>query len=352
MLAILNRMLAGDADVPVMSPDSAQDLWRLAQANRVTPALARCIQSDPESAWPDELRTKACEATAFSRFRNILLMALLNRIAKAFNEAGIDWIALKGPVFTAQYYGDLSARVSGDLDVLVLPAAVPAAVKALTALGILPTRPVQHQTRRFGVLPHEFKFYSPSPRFLVELHSSLSSACYEGVPVETVFARRQSFSLEGTAYPVMSPEDTLLFACLHGFGHRWEHLTLTYSVDRVLRCTAPKGLDWDYITHRMQASRKQRAVLLALALSRRCFESPLPDSILRRGEADRSLPRLQAEVFDRMGKPRSQVPSRSILHFKWRVLESPADRLGLLGRTCARCADALSRHRQADRPRR
>ncbi|HAS83340.1 MAG TPA: hypothetical protein DCS43_11885, partial [Verrucomicrobia bacterium] len=124
MLAILNRMLAGDADVPVMSPDSAQDLWRLAQANRVTPALARCIQSDPESAWPDELRTKACEATAFSRFRNILLMALLNRIAKAFNEAGIDWIALKGPVFTAQYYGDLSARVSGDLDVLVLPAAV------------------------------------------------------------------------------------------------------------------------------------------------------------------------------------------------------------------------------------
>lgn len=328
----LLRLLCGRADTTPPAGLSPELLWNLAEVQGVTATVARQIQKQSTTEWASSLLTRANNCLRFTLVRNVQLLDILRHIREAFQEEGHAWISMKGPVFTEQYYGDHALRPSGDLDVLVRPADVGAADRALRRIGIVPRSPVIAERRIFGVLPHEHRYYSETPRYLVELHWSLADGCYSIVDTDAAFNRRMICGTSTDAWPVLSAEDTLLYACMHGFGHRWEHLSHILNVYRILEQTH-HTLDWEYVVKTARQHGKERALLLALSLARHLFTAPIPETVRLLIEQNRMLLRLRQDVLCNM-TIRGPVHSRQhVLVFKLRGLETRQDRLKLLLRT-------------------
>lgn len=339
--------VAGASDVPPDAPpDALAAAWNLARSQGLAPLFAAFALDHPALEWPESVRDAALLTRRSILSRNLQLLSLLERIRHAFDGAGIPWLSIKGPVFTAQFAGDLSLRASSDLDVLVRPDDVASAAARFRELGILSHRPPRPFFSRLGVRGHEHRFFSSSPRFLVELHWNFASQCYEIVDLDAAFRRSRVARLPEGSFPSPSAEDSLLFAALHGFGHRWERLDHAKVLDWILREPTtspgsrriPRSLDWDYVLYAAAKTRKTRALLLGLSLARDWLGSPLPDSILRLAEADPALPRLVRWAdgnFAGASISRSRVGA---LAFKLRALETNRDRTMLLLRALAKPA--------------
>src|SRR5207237_1564484 len=93
-------------------------------------------------------------------------------LSRAFAEAAIPAIVLKGPALAIQAYGDCSRRSFGDIDLLVKKNDLPMAQKLIDGWGYTP---------KFGALmadrlvngQHALEFSGPGPN--IEVHWSLLS---------------------------------------------------------------------------------------------------------------------------------------------------------------------------------
>lgn len=322
--APLLALLRGER-VAACDPD---EIWKLAGIHGIEPVIADALLHRVDQPLPVHLRAEIDRTRNFAFVRNLQLLALLNEIKRAFEKEGIVWIALKGPVFTQQYTGGLSLRVSGDLDVLVRPGDVLKADAALQGIGIQPRHPVQRKLHpRLGrARKHEHEYYSSSPRHLVELHWHLTASCYELVDDDAAFARAHHVTCTDGSFPVLSPEDTLLHYTLHAFGHRWDRLYHVKTLDWILK----QPLDWPYMLAAAAKADKTRPLLLGLLLAHELLHAALPEEALRMIPSDPVLLSLKQQVYGNFQRRRHNAV-RAFL-FKWRGLESAHDRLHLIWR--------------------
>lgn len=81
--------------------------------------------------FSEQIETYARQA----RQQSVTQQMLTVRLVSALKEAGIRTLPLKGPLLGERLYGDLGARVSADIDLLVGAANLPHAIEILTRLG-------------------------------------------------------------------------------------------------------------------------------------------------------------------------------------------------------------------------
>ena len=67
--------------------------------------------------------------------RHLLMTAVLERVSRTLDEAGVPHVAIKGPVLAELVYPRPDLREYGDLDLLVPPSAFAAALETLEAGG-------------------------------------------------------------------------------------------------------------------------------------------------------------------------------------------------------------------------
>ncbi len=328
------------ADLPPTDGEALTEAWRLAKAQGLVPLVSQFVLNHPDLDWAPDLLVEAKKVRDYALFRNVQLMAMLGKIQKTLEGGGIPWISMKGPVFTEQYAGSPTLRLSSDLDVLVHPQDAQKADALFRGMDITCKKPIRPTTRWLGVQQHEHSYYSAAPRFLIELHWSLASECYEIVNSEMAFRRSRIAKVGGGSFPVLSPEDTLLFAAMHSLGHRWSHFYHVKNLDWILHETLPgqagqknpRTLDWDYILYAAAKTHKTRALLLGLSLAHEELSAKLPESIHKQIDSAPALPRLRALVAENFRGAGPEKSSWQTLLFKWRALESRHDRMELFFR--------------------
>ncbi len=310
-------------------------LWRQAEVQRVSPFVAWYVREHASNAWSPPLLHTARAIRYVALSRNMKLLTLLDRIQKAFDQAGLEWIAIKGPVFTARCFGDLARRTSFDLDVLVRPEDAHKADRLLREINICPNgKAFSLKKRPFGLTTHEHKYYCAESGTMIELHVSLADERYRIVPTEQAFRHKTSFAIEQRSYPVLSPEDTLMHYGLHGFGHRWDRLNHVLNVACIMRMNGI-AWDWDYILATARASRKLRPLLWGLALARDLLNVALPSTIAALIAQDKPLVGLCQRTLPNFSshENRSASPLQSFLE-KLHSLESTGDRVSLIAQAC------------------
>ena len=116
-------IVRGEATItlPPTDGDTVAEAWRLAKAHGLVPLVSHFVLNHPQLDCPPAIRDEAKKMRNFALFRNVQLMAMLGKIQKTLEGGGIPWISMKGPVFTEQYAGSPTLRLSCDLDVLVHP---------------------------------------------------------------------------------------------------------------------------------------------------------------------------------------------------------------------------------------
>ena len=225
----------------------------------------------------------------FARLEAALIMEAgqrrtsLDQVLGLLAARGLPAVPLKGPVLAERLYASPALRPSSDLDVLVLPADLEAAVAALEAGGyVLERGPAERYSRRRG---HHLTLATPG-RAKVELHFRPTSSFSSDVPAAEVVSRSCPARLaSGTATLVLAPEDELIVLAVHAVTHLAERPG--WILDLLLLLEANPALDWGAIEVRSRRWRCHRSLAHALLLLRG-FGAGVPAGLAARADAPRT----------------------------------------------------------------
>ncbi len=268
-----------------------------ATAHQVVPTvyanLQRAGRAGAAAASLGPFRMWALELSA----RSLQLTDELRRLAGLFGDAGLDVLAFKGPALAHAAYGSISARISGDLDLLVRPDAFAEAEAVLLAHGYAPRGSFTDRQRAlFLRLEGGFQYVHADLGSAVDLHARVAARRYSYAPsFDELWGRAERVALrvrpDAGGFSVRAPgaEDLVLLLCWHGAKHDWDLLKFVRDVAELVR--ASPGLDWDAVRDRARRLRAERMLDVGLWLAHDLGRAGLPDRVLR--EAGRT-PRARA----------------------------------------------------------
>ena len=164
LMQIIGSMLSGATDntklVENLTRDAITPIANLAKKHDLAHIVARFISQNGIDIDPT-LNDKLQREDYLAAYRNRQMGHTYGEICSAFDEAGIDYLPLKGSVIRA-FYPYESMRTSCDIDILVNEGDVDAAVECLVARGYTAGE------RNY----HDVSLYSPS-KIHLELHFSI-----------------------------------------------------------------------------------------------------------------------------------------------------------------------------------
>jgi len=344
--AALLVALARSEDVPadrvaaLLQRDLDWDrLIRLAGAHDVIPFLYHHLKGRADAVPADVLQD--LRAIYFHQFRrSIQIRGELPRLLAHLDDHGIEALPFKGPVLAALAYRDENLRTFTDLDLLIRKGDVERTIGALTAAGFKAKNPLQpnydttwdtyapwHRTH--GNVNGYVRDEGTPGALHLDIHWGLASR-YFLFPMEPdeLWTRRTSVTLDhGATVSTFSPEDTLLFQCMHAAKDAYYRLGHICDLAELLR-THP-DLDVATVLERAHALRSEQMVLLGLRLSHTVLDAPLPSPIRRRVLEHEAAAQLARRVQQALFHARHGVPR--LLHlipFHLRVRDRTRDGLG------------------------
>lgn len=167
-----------------------------------------------------------------------LISAALATI-RALQSAGLRVLLFKGPALALQTTGKATSRGRGDLDLLVAPADLPAAVEQLERIGYR-----QHA----GCFPRQLdSFWGRYCRWSgygldmarngqwLDLHWTLSIVRAPLPDFEAAWRERQQLQLNGQTVATLSQRHAFLHTCAHAAKDQWMCLRNLVDIDRLAR---------------------------------------------------------------------------------------------------------------------
>ncbi len=263
---------ASQVDWGTFTPDDWRMILPMAEAEGVAPLLwwklrAWGTQSDTE-AFPAGVRTLVTAlAPAYyeTLAHNTLLLQALERILKAFQEAGIEVIVLKGAALAQTVYEDIGLRPMNDLDLLVRPKSLRKAVKVLQGLGFAP-------------LKHHYlgyQFLIVSENVSVELHWDIPDR--EGEQ-KLLWSQTQSLPPWMKSVFTLNTGAQIVHLAVHAFWQHRAYLRLIWLYDLHLLVKEYKWADWQALLQTSEVWGRQQALFNALTVLKVCFQDDVPDT--------------------------------------------------------------------------
>ena len=310
-------------------------LVRTAIRHRVIPLLYRSLKKGCPQAVPDGTLEQLRRYFLVNAGRNLFLSDRLLKILSLLKDRGIFAIPFKGPVLAEYVYGDVALRQFADLDILVHKRDVLKARKLLISDGYRSEFELNtEQDKAYVRTEYYSKLITDDGRVIVDLHWEMTgrNSCLP-FDLEHVKGRLEPGTLAGKEVLHLSPEDLLLYLCLHGSKDCWPNLESICSVAELIRsCPA---MDWPRVAHLASRMRCERILFLGLFLAGDLLGAPLPGEILKRMESDRKIPRLAMKVYKNLFDESHETsanginPRFSLFHMEVRDRLSAKIRYGL-----------------------
>jgi hypothetical protein len=109
----------------------------------------------------------------------------------------------------------------------------------------------------------------------VELHWQLSPGYLApATDVEALRKRLVDVYPGGRKMKTLSPEDYLVYLCIHGAKHLWERLS--WLTDIATLISKERSLDWDFVTHEVNRQKSDRMFFLGIQLAKELMSISLP----------------------------------------------------------------------------
>lgn len=275
-------------------------LLHLARKNRVMPLLYWHLSSSfPNNSFsqavPMALMAELRTHFQANSFRNLFLARELLAIHRRFEENQVALISYKGPILAASIYGNLALREFIDLDILVHKNDIPRATELLIAQGYSrEPHLTQAQEAFFSKTQREYVF-TREDGSVVELHWAVTPRVISfPLDPEDLWRRREKVPFGGDTILTFSPEDLLLFLCVHGSKHFWYRLAWICDVAELIR--AEKSMDWGQLIERSSQLGAQRMLFLGLVLASDLLGAALPHGVSQVIRTDPAVEPLAEQV--------------------------------------------------------
>lgn len=191
--------------------------------------------------------------------------ALLDLVGQKLSRAGIPFLTLKGLSLAQRFFGGVDRRFMWDVDILVQPPALDAAVRALADAGLHPAAGAQlnPRSRLWGIHAIEVRGEAGA----VDIHHTLRRLPGIRFDIDPFWENAQAFSVDGKAYRTLSDLDTLLTVAV-GLGTDIQtghhNLRKIWDLYRILRAL-DTDTDWEAFLARREREGSQKLVLNVLA---------------------------------------------------------------------------------------
>jgi hypothetical protein len=210
-------------------------------------------------------------------------------INEKLDQAGVQYVVIKGLSLWPEFCSNPYLRTQCDLDYLVARQSLGAAQNVLLELGY---------ERRRSAAAQEFAFERPLQRIpspfdspyklqttpMVELHVGIWEEMTHHVPLEEPAFALSSPKLKewgGLRFPVLSEEDALLLQLLHTFQHMvsyWVKLSWLFEIGCFMEKRSRDSLFWEQFSQRLLgAPQLAEFSTIALELSAKVFSAPMPE---------------------------------------------------------------------------
>src|SRR5579862_1388730 len=267
--------------------------------------------------------------------KSLFLARELMRVLDCCDAIDVEALPYKGVVLAESYYGDVSLRQAGDIDLFVHKEDFGRLKNALRGVGYIARKPVpQYHEEEYLGSGYECSFDGAAGNNLLEVQWALQPRFYAvDFDVDSLFSRAVWVTVAGRQVKTLRPEDLLLVLSVHAAKHLWSRLIWICDIARIVR---RENLDWDWVQSRARKLGILRILHISLLLTSRLFRTSIPASlesaVLSDGAA--SLLAGEIEVIMRAGVP---YDTQKVAYFRLmlRLRERPADRLRFLWRLAA-----------------
>jgi len=336
LVGCLRAFLSSEETQVVETPADGEVDWNLlldlASWHRVMPLLYRTVRSARPQIVPEQVLTRLEAHVRSALGHSLSLTGEMLRLLRQFGAHSIAAIPIKGPALAAFLYGDPALRQFVDIDLLLRPDDFPAARDLLLSLGYQPQFLMAKRGKKIYLQDrhHEaFALAKGDRAIALELHRSMMSDIFPFHPdLRGIWDRRQETSLAGATVSTLSPEDLLLFLCVHGSKHGWYRVQWLCDVARLVRIRADT-MDWDLVMEQAATSGGQRMVFLGLSLTGDILGAPIPREIKQKIRDDALTAKLAAQVRScLLDQPLAILSKRwRMATFHLQLLERPQDRV-------------------------
>ncbi len=271
-------------------------LLQSARENHMMPFLYRHLKDICPGKVPDTALGQLRDYFHDIVRQNLFLTGELFSLLGLFKSHGIIAAPLKGPVLGAFVYDNLGIREFSDLDILIQKQDVHKAKEILTGRGYKSYYQMSASQEAANLhFFQEWKFEHPLYKNYVDLHWGLlpgpSSFLMKS---RHLWGRFEIKPFAGTMIQAFSPEDLILFLCIHGARHAWSRLIWICDIAELIRCH--QEMDWGLIIEQADVFATKRILFLGLFLASNILGAPLPENILRKIKTDPVITRLAGKV--------------------------------------------------------
>ena len=282
------------------------ELLRTAEHHNVLGHIATRLYELEDDSVPDGIKQFLRERHREQVFASLKMSAELFRLMDRLTSAGVEAIAIKGPVLAAQAYADPATRSYNDLDLLVRQRDIQHATEVMIAEGYQPQVPLTALAT--GKIPGQFFFKNPESQMIVEMHNENTLRYFpRRLPIEKVFRRRISVLIHGRSVPALSVEDSLVLICIHGAKHFWGRLMWIADVAGLL--ARQQKINWEQSAAAASEVRAEHMLHAGLQLAADLLNAPLPIQIAEKIRGDTAATQITKQVLKWLPEAEEREPA-------------------------------------------
>jgi len=256
----------------------------------------------------------AAQARRIAR-HNLFLAAETVRLQHSLETADIPALVLKGVPLAQLAYGSLKIKHARDIDLLVLPNRVEAALRILGHEGYALSYPAEYlsDTQRRAVLRYarEVILVSEGNNSPLELQWRLTNNPLLLKGVDAYSTPQSVYISEDVSVRTLAREDLFAYLCAHGAQHAWSRLKWLADVNALIATGAADSV------HLYRHAQERGVGVCAgqtLLLCHRLFDLILPAALTDEIQSDSRSQRLATIAVQTMADPYAEAEAgRSLL---------------------------------------
>ncbi len=214
---------------------------------------------------------------------NLKQQGVFRKMAEACDAQGIEFMMVKGLWLAETIYQDMSARRSGDIDLLLKPEDMPRFTAMVAGMGYdVPAGVTDIREIAPGAKEHAITELRTGA--YIDVHWSLVDTPEQlAVSEETFWLHSEVQRIAGRRCRSLCLEDHLLYLAFHAaILHRFIYVGPRAFMDIAQMIRTPiRPMDWDFLTQRALALGWSRSVWLVFEIARTHFGAAVPLHVLK-----------------------------------------------------------------------
>ncbi len=254
---------------------------QLSARHGVTPLLYKRLRTlSPGTTIPAGIVQRLREAYLHSSARSMSLYHEISKVLTVLQNDGIPVIVLKGAHLAEVVYGNTALRPMSDVDLLVKRADLSRVEEKLLEIGYAPD---EKNSTQFAQDCSHYTYMLPEKDLLLEVHWDIQGLNSPfNINVSGLWERARPAMIAGVEALVLSPEDLLLYLCLHtSFRHLFDVGLMPFcDISETIRHYRGE-IGWEQVQYRARQWGASNCVYLTLLLTKKLFGAAVPDEVLQ-----------------------------------------------------------------------